>query len=207
MSLTQSVWVPFGAALLGAVAGAGISWRALAWNAGKEWKRRQAQARRALLVEMLMNAQRLRTGAIVQRHAANVLRRFADLQGKAADLQHRGGDVSEVANNVAAMKAAIQETTRANVLAGRNFSAAFHGYFTEATEGVAWEDVKCVVDAYGVGEVLFEGSLVVDPVGTGADLYRDNADSFCKAIRAVSKYESLEDAFYEEVGKVEKWLA
>lgn len=53
----------------------------------------------------------------------------------------------------------------------------------------------------------FEGSLIVDLVGTKADLYRDNADSFCKAMRAVSKYESLECAFYKEVGKVEKWLA
>lgn len=64
-----------------------------------------------------------------------------------------------------------------------------------------------MLDAYGVGAVLFEGSLVVDPVKSGEDLYRGNADSFCKAIRAMSKYERLEDAFYDEVEKLEKWFA
>ena len=155
---------------------------------------------------MLMNAQRLRTGAIVQRHAADSQRGLADLQGRVADLQHRGCDVSEVAGDVEAMQAELRKVTGPNVLAGRNFNAAFQRYFTGATEGMAWEDVSCVLDAYGVGEVLFEGSLVVDPVRTGEKLYRDNADRFCKAIRAVSKYESLEGAFYEEVEKLEKWL-
>ena len=63
MSLTQTGWVPLGAALLGAVAGAGISWRALAWNAEKEWKRKKAQARLALQVEMYLNAQILSAAA------------------------------------------------------------------------------------------------------------------------------------------------
>jgi hypothetical protein len=45
------------------VAGAGISWRALAWNAEKEWKRKKAQARLALQVEMYLNAQILSAAA------------------------------------------------------------------------------------------------------------------------------------------------
>lgn len=64
-----------------------------------------------------------------------------------------------------------------------------------------------MLNAYGTGEVLFEGSLVVDPVRSGEDLYKGNAASFCKAIRAISKYERLEDAFYEEAEKLEQWLA
>ena len=213
VALAHSVWIPLAVAFFGAAGGGLISAWAIFRNGSKEWQRKQtedqealqqkkAQARRALQMEMLMNAQRLRTGAIVQRHAADRQRRFADLQGRVADLQRSGGDVSEVA----AMQAAIQKVTHANVLAGRDFSAAFRAYFTDAIEGVAWVDVSCVLEAYGVGEVLFEGSLVLDPIGRGEELYSGNADNFCKAIRAMSKYGKLEDSFYKEVEKLEKWL-
>ncbi|WP_145960681.1 hypothetical protein [Acidiferrobacter sp. SPIII_3] len=65
----------------------------------------------------------------------------------------------------------------------------------------------CVLEAYSIGEVLFEGSLVLDPIGRGEELYSGNADNFCKAVRAMSKYDKLEDSFYEEVEKLENWLA
>jgi hypothetical protein len=192
---------PLASALGGAVVGAAISWRALAWNTKKEVQRRQARARRALQIEMYMNAQRLRTAAILQRHAADLQRTTAKVQETVAELQRRGVDAGvHEAEDIARL-------ISVNVLAGRDFGVAFRGYFTEATEGAAWEDVKCVVDAYGVGEVLFDGTLLVDPVRDGEELYADNADNFCKAIRAISKYERLEPSFYEEVKKLESWLA
>jgi hypothetical protein len=200
-SLGYAVLVPLVAAIIGALVGSFISWRALAWNTEREWKKRQAQARRALQVEMLMNAQRLRTGAIVQRHAADLQRTAADVQKNVAQLQKMGVDVS------AHEAPEVARLLSVNVLAGRDFDAAFRGYFTEATEGAAWEDVKYVVDAYGVGEVLFDGTLLVDSVRDGEELYADNASNFCKAIRAMSQYEQLEVSFYEEVEKLEGWLA
>lgn len=70
--LMQAAWVPLVSALAGAVVGAGISWLALVWNAKNELKRMQAQARRALQIEMYMNAEMLKTiaRAIKQRSAA-----------------------------------------------------------------------------------------------------------------------------------------
>ena len=211
MILAHSFWTPLAVAFFGALGGGfGGGW-AVFKSADKEWHRREiaeahalqrkrAQARRALQIEMLMNAQRLRIGAICQRDVAELQQRVVDFEGRAAD-------VPEMADDVAAIRAEMQEITRPNILVGRDFSAAFRGYFTDATEGVAWTDVSCLLNAYGTGEVLFEGSLVVDPVRSGEDLYKGNAASFCKAIRAISKYERLEDAFYGEVEKLEQWLA
>ena len=92
-----------------------------------------------------------------------------------------------------------------NFFGERDFSAVFRVYFIDATEGVAWNDINYVLDAYETGEMLFEGSLVVDPIGSG--WCSGSADDFCKAIRAISKYDKLEDSFYEDVKNLERWAA
>ena len=189
VALAHSVWIPLAVAFFGAAGGGLISAWAIFRNGSKEWQRKQAeagealqqeraQARRALQIEMLMNAERLRIATIV------------------------------VARSASKTSGAPQETPwkLRNLLAGRDFSAAFRAYFIDAAEGVAWKDANGVLKAYSIGEVLFEGSLVLDPIGRGEELYSGNADNFCKAIRAMSKYDKLEDSFYEEVGKLEKWL-
>lgn len=190
VALAHSVWIPLAVAFFGAAGGGLISAWAIFRNGSKEWQRKQAetrealqqkraQARRALQVEMLLNAQRLRTATII------------------------------VARSASKASGAPQETPGKlqNLLAGRDFSGAFRAYFIDAAEGVAWKDANCVLEAYSIGEVLFEGSLVLDPIGSGEELYSGNADNFCKAIRAMGKYDKLEDSFYEEVEKLEKWLA
>lgn len=176
MSLTQSVWVPFGAALLGAVAGAGISWRALAWNAGKEWQRRQAQGRRVLQTEMLMNVQQLHD-------AANVYRLLQSAAEVPRDIvrQIRG------------------------LLALKTFSVAFHGRFAEATEGVPWEDVDCILYAYRIAALVLDDNLAQNQALE--DILRrfgEGAVAFSKAIKALSKYERLEDTFYKKVERLER---
>jgi hypothetical protein len=189
VALAHSVWIPLAVAFFGAAGGGLISAWAIFRNGSKEWQRKQAearealqqkkaQARRALQIEMLMNAQRLRIATIV------------------------------VARSASKVSEAPQETPwkLRNLLAGRDFDATFGAYFIDAAEGIAWKDASCVLEAYSIGEVLFEGSLVLDPIGRGEELYSGNADNFCKAIRAMSKYDKLEDSFYEEVEKLEKWL-
>ena len=46
--------------------------------------------------------------------------------------------------------------------------------------------------------------------GVSGGVVREHAaksmDSFCKAIKAMSEYGKLEDSFYKEVEKLEKWL-
>lgn len=56
MPSMYAIVVPFASAVIGAIAGAAVSWLALVRTTKNEWKRKQAQARRALQVEMLMNA-------------------------------------------------------------------------------------------------------------------------------------------------------
>ena len=74
-------------------------------------------------------------------------------------------------------------------------------------EGVTWGAVDLVIDAYGYAQVFFEGGLMH---GVSGGVVREHAaksmDSFCKAIKAMSEYGKLEDSFYKEVEKLEKWL-
>lgn len=168
-SLGYAVWVPLVAALLGAMVGAGISWLALAWSTKKEWKRRQAQARRALQIEMFDNARTCKA---------------------TANAKNAGG------------------TFLNKMLAARTLNLAFRVHFTEATEGVSWGDIRLLLDAYGVVELLFKGDVIRE--FSRNELENSAVKSgkkFCKAIRAMSKYEGLECAFYDEVEKLEKWLA
>lgn len=117
-SFDYAVWVPFVAAILGAIVGAAISWWALAWSTENERKRKKAQARRALQIEMLMNAQRLKTGAIVQRKAAERWQILADLQQRFSDIQREEVDVPELADEMAAIQAEMQKITHTNVFGG-----------------------------------------------------------------------------------------
>ena len=87
-SLGYAVWVPLVAAIIGALVGGFISWRALAWNTEREWKKRKAQARRALQVEMYANALRLRGAAqAIQQNRSTDLPDF--LQGRRYDEAYR----------------------------------------------------------------------------------------------------------------------
>ena len=166
MSSVHMVWIPFGATLAGAVVGAAISWWALARNTKEGLRRKQAQARRALQIEMYNNALILKAAT---------------------------GTLSAKRLN--------------DVLAKHTFSLAFRAYFTEASEGVPWRDVRRVLAAYSLAQILLDGGPMRGLGGKAVKRQTTKGvNRFCKAIRAMSKYEKLEDSFYEEVEKLERWL-
>ncbi|MHB8253869.1 MAG: hypothetical protein ACYDEV_09260 [Acidiferrobacter sp.] len=161
LSSVHMVWIPLASALVGAVIGAWAVFR----NTKREWRRKQAQARRALQIEMYMNARMLRV----------------------------------VANKPDTVKDCLVD-----MLTERDFSEVFRAHFTEAMGGVAWTDVSCLLRAYEVAGAAFTGKLVrAASEEAQKKVFIGSVDNFCTAIRALSKYEKLEDAFYEEVAKFE----
>lgn len=166
MSSVHMVWIPLASALVGAVAGAVIGAWAVFRNTKEEWRRKQAQARRALQIEMYNNALILKAAT---------------------------GTLSAKRLN--------------DVLAKHTFSLAFRAYFTEASEGVSWRDVRHVLAAYSLAQILLDGGPIRGLRGESVKRQATKSvGRFCKAIRAMSRYERLEDSFYKGVEKLERWL-